>query len=103
VVCTWESQDSFGWSDGDGLQLEDAPPTMDDLAIFYWYSPAVDIKLIMTSFSQSCYNFVADTERPMKIELILDPTNQPLVNRVAPAAQAKAAAKPAGGAGAAAG
>ena len=57
----------------------------------------------MTSFSQSCYNFVADTERPMKIELILDPTNQPLVNRVAPAAQVKAATKPTGGTGAAAG
>ena len=40
-----------------------------------------------------------DTERPMKIELILDPTNQPLVNRVAPAAQGKAATKSAGGAG----
>ena len=39
----------------------------------------------------------------MKIELILDPTNQPLVNRVAPAAQAKAGTKPAGGAGAGAG
>lgn len=72
---------------------------MDDLAIFYWYSPPVDTKLIMTSFSQSCYIFVADTERPMKIELILDPTNQPLVNRVAPAAQSKATARPAGGAG----
>ena len=51
----------------------------------------------MISFSQSRYNFVADTERPMKIELILDPTNQPLVNRVAPASQAKAATKPTGG------
>jgi len=73
------------------------------LGCFYWYSHAVDTKLIMISSSQSCYNFVADTERPMKIELILDPTNQPLVNRVAPAAQSKAATKPAGGAGAAAG
>jgi len=68
---------------------------------FYWYSPAVDTKLIMTPFSpKSCYNFVADTERPMKIELILDPTNQPLVNRVAPAAQAKGTAKPTTSAGA---
>jgi hypothetical protein len=71
------------------FQLVDAPPAMDDLAV----STAVDTKLIITSFSQSCYNFVADTERPMKIELILDPTNQPLVNRVAPAAQGKATTK----------
>jgi len=42
---------------------------------------------------QQYNNRLIDGKRPMKIELILDPTNQPLVNRVAPAAQGKATTK----------
>jgi len=50
---------------------------------------------------QQYNNRLIDGKRPMKIELILDPTNQPLVNRVAPAA--KGTTRSAGGAGGAGG